>query len=228
MRLPSSGLILTLLCGPIAAFAAQTPTTPPPAAAPAQTQPKTPSAILRPALDNLQQTLSTLRLDKWKASAAVREEADANISSIHHDLEATLPTLLATADAAPDSIVRVLPAYRNIEALYDVLLRVTAAGKLAAPSQQSAALDQTTASLDEARRALGDSLQASAITQEKIIVGLKAALRATPPPPAPAPAVTAPPPAPAKTHKPRPKPAQKPATAPVSTKPATPPPAAKP
>lgn len=220
MRLLFSALLFTLLCRP---DFAQTPAAPPPATATAPTHTQTPSAILHPALDTLQQTLDALRLDKWKASSAVRDEADANITSIRHDLETTLPTLLAAADAAPDSIVRVLPAYRNIEALYDVLLRVTAASRLSAPSQQSAALEQATSSLDAARRALGDGLQMTALTQEKLIAGLKAALRAPPPPPAPAAAAATPPAtAPVKTRKPRPKPAQKPATTPANAKSGTP------
>ena len=212
MRLLSSALLLTILCAPGAALAAQAPASPSPATA--QTS-KTPSAILQPALDTLQQALVVLRLDKWKTSGAVRDETDANISSIRRDLETTLPPLLADADGAPDSVARVLPAFRNIGALYDVLLRVAQVGRLSAPSAQSAALDQAMANLEDGRRALGDRLQVAALAQEKQLGDLKAALRAVPPAPAPTP-VPCPPPPPAKKRKPQPKPAQKPSPAPTS------------
>ncbi|WP_213804914.1 hypothetical protein [Granulicella sp. dw_53] len=198
---------------------AQTPTNA--AAAPTSAPPQQPaltaSSILQPALDNLQQTLGTLRLEKWKASNVIREETDANLSSIHRDLDTTLPSLLSTADAAPNSVSRILPAFRNIEALYDVLLRVTQVAKLASPGPQSAALDQATASLDEARRALGDRLQSAALAQDKQVADLQAALRAIPPPPPPTPPAPPPPAPPKKRKKAAPKPTPAPATSQGST-----------
>ncbi len=212
MRLLSSALLFTILCAPVAAVAAQTPANPSPATGQAS---RTPSAMLQPALDTLQQAVGMVRLDKWKTSGAVRDETDANISSIRRDIETTLPPLLADADRAPDSVARVLPAFRNIGALYDVLLRVAQVGRLSAPSAQSAALDQAMANLEDGRRALGDRLQVAALAQEKQVGDLKAALRAVPPAPAPTP-VPCPPTPPAKKRRPQPKPAQKPSPAPTS------------
>ncbi|HTD96017.1 MAG TPA: hypothetical protein VK627_03785, partial [Edaphobacter sp.] len=200
MRLFSSALLLATLCGSGAAFAAQDSVPSQPSAA--QTS-KTPSAILQPALDTLRQTLELLQPERWKTSNAIREEADANINSIRRDLDATLPPLLAAADGAPNSVVQVLPVFRNVEALYDVLLRVSEAGKTSAPSQQSTALDQAITSLEAGRRALGDSIQSAALAQEQQVHDQQAALRAIPPAPAPAPCA---PPPPVKKRKPPPKP----------------------
>jgi len=173
-----------------------------------------PSTMLRPALDVLKTALDGVRLDKWKGPAAVRSDEDANLASIRKDMETTLPPLLAAADAAPDSAAKTLPAYRNVEALYDVLLRVAAAGKLAAPGDQSSALDQALARLDDGRRALGDRLQEDAKAQEKRVGDLQAALKAIPPPaPPPAPVVCpALPPVKKKA-----KPAVKPSTTPAAS-----------
>ena len=207
MRFFSSALLLTL-CAAGATLAAQTPVSPPPAET--QTS-RTPSEILQPTLSTLQPTLDALRTDKWKISGAVREETEANIGSIRRDLEVTLPPLLATADAVPGSIAQVLPAYRNIEALYDVLLRVAAVARYSAPSQQSAPLEQAMASLDAARRDLGDQLQSAALTQDQQVRNLQAKLHAIPAAPVPAPAVCPPPEPLAKKRKPHAKPAPKPA-----------------
>lgn len=151
-----------------------------------------PSALVRPGLDAVKSAVAGVRLDKWKASGAVRDEVNANLGSIRRDMEATLPGMLATADGAGDSVSKVLPAYRNIEALYDVLLRVVVAARLGAPQPQTAALEAAMASLDGGRRALGDRLQSSALAAEKQVMDLRAALKAVPPPAPPAVAVPVP------------------------------------
>ncbi len=193
-------------CGSCLALAAQTPSAAPPVAA-MQTKP---SAMVQPAIDTLRQTLEVLRPDKWKASDSAREEAVANVSSIRRDLDGTLPALLSAADAAPNSVSRLLPAYRNVEALYDVLLRIVGTANLAAPGQQSAVLERARVSLEDAQRSLGDRLTSTALSQEQQIHNLQAALRAVPPAPAPVVCAT---PAPVKKPKRRHrKPAAKPAT----------------
>lgn len=207
MRLLSPALLVVIFCGSCAACAAQQAAVAPQAAA-ARVAP-VPSAIMQPALDLLDQAIGTLRPDKWKASDAVRDDAAANISSIRRDLDATLPQLLATADGAPASVTQVLPAYRNIEALYDVVLRVAEAGRLSAPGDQRSALEEARGKLESARRALGDRIQAAALAREQQVHSLQAALRAIPPAPAPA---VCPTPAPVKKRKARRKTTKKPAT----------------
>jgi hypothetical protein len=214
LRVRASVAVLSVtLCGAAATFAQQIPATAPSQAAASSDAAtaaggKLPSALLQPGIEAVRAALAGVRLDKWKASEAVRDEADANLNSIRKDMDVTLPGLLATADGAPDSVVRVLPAYRNIEALYDVLLRVAAAARVAAPNQ-SGALDQAMLTMDAARRGLGDKLQVSAAATEKQVGDLRVALKAaqTPPPPPPAPVVA--PVTPVKKKKPAAKPAAK-------------------
>jgi hypothetical protein len=161
-----------------------------------------PSTTLRPALDVLKQAIGETNTDKWKGSGAVRDEAESNLRSIERDVEMTLPPLLAAADAAPDSAAKTLPAYRNVEALYDVLLRLEAAGQLAAPRDQASALEQALANLNDGRRALGDQLQRDADAQERQVVRLQAALKAVPLPSPPPSAAVCPPVPPKKSVKP--------------------------
>jgi len=157
-----------------------------------------------------------MALDKWKASPAIRTEADGNLRSVQRDLASTLPPLLAAADATPDSAARTLPVYRNLDALYDVVLRLDAAGRLSAPGNQVSALDQALASLSDARRALGDQIQAGAEGEEARIIHLQAALKTVPPPappPASAPVACIPPAPKKKVVRPA---VKKPATPPAS------------
>ena len=205
------------LCAPAMALAGQTSSGNTPGTnAPAHANP--PSAILRPSLEMLQTAVGDMTLDRWKASPAIRTEADGNLRSVQRDLSPTLPPLLAAADAAPDSPAKTLPVYRNVEALYDVMLRLDAAGRLAAPSNQISALDQALASIGDARRALGDQVQANAEGQEARVIHLQAALKAVPPPaPPPAPVACIPPPPKKKVARPAAKSAAKPASPPANS-----------
>ncbi len=177
---------------------------------------------MQPGIDAVKQALTVVKVDKWKAAGPVRDETATNIGSIQRDLDGTLPGLLTAADGSPDSVTKVFPAYRNVDALYDVLLRVTTVGRLMAPSQESAALSQALASLDDGRRALADRMQAGAVTSEKQVVDLRAQLKAVP-----APVVAAAPVCPTTTTPAKKPAAKKPATKPAAkpaTPPATPPP----
>ena len=160
----------------------------PPAPAP---QAVSTAAILQPALDAVRQSLLNLRLDHWKGARNLRDETDANVTSIRRDLDNTLPALVAAADAAPSAVSPTLPVLQNVNALYDVLLRVSEAARIAAPQPQIDGLQQAMTALESARRTLGDRLLTNAQAQEHQITDLKASLRsaaAAPPAPTPTPA----------------------------------------
>jgi hypothetical protein len=211
-------LLLIAFSVPAAALAAQAPAAQPPASQSAPQPSPTASSILNPAISTLQQALDGIRIEKWKTSSAIRSEAEDNIASVRRDIDTTLPPLLAAADGAPDSVTQILPAYRNIEALYDVLLRISSVSRLAAPQQQSAPLEQAISNLEASRRTLGDQMQTAAMSQDQKVHTLQASLRAVPPPaPAPPPCPT--PSSTAKKHKSRTKPKAKPVH-PQSTTPA--------
>ena len=126
-------------------------------------------STLQPSVQLVKEALGSLNIDKWKASSAIKSEADANVQSIQRDMDQTLPGLVMAADSAPDSAAKAIPVFRNIDALYDVMLRLVAAGRLAAPKDQIGALDDALASIANARRSLGDQLQANAEAQEQRI-----------------------------------------------------------
>ncbi len=144
----------------------------------AQVSAPTASSILSPSLDQLRQSLTGLRLDKWKAPGPVREDANSNIASITHDLDGTLPSLLQAADAAPGVVSKNLPVFRNIDALYDVLLRVVETADLAAPDNEAETLNKALGSLENARRSFGDAIESAAATQEQQMDVMRNQIRA--------------------------------------------------
>jgi hypothetical protein len=219
-------LMLAAICAPQMDYALQaaagTAATQNPSA---QTQSTTPaaipqsapiSALVKPSLDSTRDTVGSLQMERWKRGP-LRDEASANIASIRQDIESTLPDLLKVADANPGATSKVLPVSRNINALYDVVLRVVNAARVTAPGDQFTALQETLADLEKARHALEDQIQDGAAAQEKQIGNLQIALKEQAKPAPACPVVEAPAPAAAPAKKPatkKRKPAAKPATTP--------------
>lgn len=179
MRISIGALLLTLLCASTAGYAAQAGAG---QAQPAQAQispAKAPpaSAVLQPALDELQQTLGAIKIEKWKGGT-VRSEAGTNIASIQRDLQGALPGLLAAADAAPGAMSKALLVSRNVDALYDVLLRVVDGARIAGPGDQVDQLQRAMADVEKARLAWTDHLQELAAAEEKQVGDLQGALQA--------------------------------------------------
>lgn len=140
--------------------------------------PATPSAVLRPALSDVQAVTAGLNISKWKTSGNIRSATQEDVNSIQRDLGATLPSLLAQADAAPGSVPPAFAAYRNLDALYDVLLRVSQTADMAAPSSEATAIAASLQRLESARAALGDSILRESQQHEADIVTLQREIRA--------------------------------------------------
>jgi len=142
-------------------------------AAPAQ---KPASALLQPALDTVRTTLDGVRIDRWK-KGSIRDEASSNIDSIRNDIRTNMTNLLQQADAAPGTISKLLPVSRHLDALYNVLLRVSEASRVSGPDDQAAALQKALQSLGNARLALGDRMQGSAEALEKQVADMRTTIQ---------------------------------------------------
>jgi hypothetical protein len=204
MVISHAALISTLSLAPLLLHGqAGSPAAPPaPPAAPV-----VPSTLLHPALTLVESSLNSLKIDKWKRGS-VREEAGQNAQTMLSDMKTNLPPLIADADAAPAAVSKSIPLMKHLDALYDVLLRIEEASRVAAPNDQ---IDQLAAALKKfgsARNDFYDSLQQSAAGQEKHVTDLQATIKAqeeavreakAAPPPAPVPCT--PPPKPAAKKK---------------------------
>lgn len=178
---------LILMLGTAGWAAAQAPAggnstaNPPAPAAPAAVSqaaaPATAADLLQPSLTNARETLTSLKLDKWK-KGTVREEAETNVSALLRDLNDNMQPLLTAADAAPGQLSKAIPLIKHLDAFYDVLLRVEEASRVSAPSDQIDALQQALLRVSQARIAYDDVLQSQAAGEEKQIVDLQAAVRA--------------------------------------------------
>jgi hypothetical protein len=68
--------------------------------------------------------------------------------------------------------------YRNVDALYDTLLRVVETAELAAPVSEATALEASLDSLENARARVGDTILAGAQGQQDQLIHLQRAIQA--------------------------------------------------
>jgi hypothetical protein len=190
-----------------------------------------PTEALRPVLSQVGEAIAGLNVPRWKAPGEVRTVTQRDIDSIQRDLSTTLPPLMQKANTPPASAAAYFAVYRNIDALYDVLLRVSETAVLAGSQNDATTTQAALSSLETARHNLGDAILAVAESQEQELGNLRAAeaARAAAVLVAPVPATkTVVDDGPATTPKPAPRKAKKKAATPPPAAPAAPPPSAAP
>jgi hypothetical protein len=188
-------LLCLLLAGSVAL--AQAPANvQPPEPAPA---PSTASSSLAPVLPDLNRLETTasqanlelqhLRIDKWKADADSKRQAQANADSLQRNLTSALPGLIVAVRAAPQDLNAGFKLYRNVNALYDVFASLTEATGAFGPKSDFQALAQQLDTIDSVRRNLGDALeQLTSSTQSELnqlrtqVRAFRQAAAAAPPP----------------------------------------------
>src|ERR1039457_1520077 len=160
-------LLYLLLAG--ATALAQTPANSPsaPARVNAPSVGSAPTVPVLPDLDRLQTAasqatldLGRLRIDKWKADADSKQQAQANADSVRRNLTSALPGLIAAVRSAPQDLGAEFKLYRNLNALYDVFASLTEATGAFGPKGDYEALAQQLVTFDSVRRTLGDALWA--------------------------------------------------------------------
>lgn len=139
-------------------------------------------ADLDPVLNRIGSTLASLEISDWKLSRDGRATANSDVESIQQDLGKTLPALMETAKASGEQVAPTFAVYRNVDALYDVLLRVTALANFTAPKAEARSIEQARAGLEAARTELGQALASAAAEQDSEVGRLRQAAARRPPP----------------------------------------------
>lgn len=213
-------LTLLFISGSGAASAQAAPPPAGPAQAPAAAVAPAPTAFamnnLRPALANVQNAITNLNVAHWKAPNDIRATTQQDINSMQRDLNTSLPTLMAQADAAaaggPAALSPAFAVFRNLDALYDVLLRVTETAGLAGSSSDASSLEEARAGLEDGRAKLGTWLLQAIGAQDAKVAHAEASVAppAAAPPPPPTKIVVNDGPDTTKPHKKKPPPATAP------------------
>jgi hypothetical protein len=136
------------------------------------------SGSLRPALEQVGHSVGQIQIDHWKVSKSWKEQLQSDANSIGDDLSHQLPGLLQQAQAAPTALDAQLRLMQNVDALYDVLVRLTLAADLTEKKSDAALLDSALERLEAARKSVTAQLVAAAAQQHQQLTDLRARVEA--------------------------------------------------
>lgn len=149
-----------LLTACSATMPAQSPPAPPPPANAAGSAPISADLDrLRGAASQANLDIAHMRIEKWKADAGSKQQAQSNADSLQRNLTSALPGLIDGFRVAPQDLSAGFKLYRNLNALYDVLASFTEAAGAFGPKNEYDALAQQLMVIDSVRRDLGDNLE---------------------------------------------------------------------
>jgi hypothetical protein len=133
--------------------------------------------------------ISKLRIEKWKADSASKQQAQSNAQSIQRNLSSALPGMISAVRSAPQDLGAEFKLYRNLNALYDVMSSLAESAGAFGPKNDYEALAHQLETFDSVRRNLGDSLERLTASTQSQLEQLQTQVRALQ-----ASAVSAPPP----------------------------------
>ncbi len=157
--------------------------------------------------------LDKTRIEKWKTDGTTKRQTQANVDSIHRNLQSALPEILTQVNNSPDNLAANFKLYRNLDALYDVFGSVVESAGAFGSKDEFQSLNNDMNGLESARRSMGERMQRLAGAKEDELTHLRAQVKTL---------SAAPPPPPKKIIVDDTEPAKKPAAKKKATKPKTP------
>jgi hypothetical protein len=144
-------------------------------------------AQVRDVAHSIDGDLAKTRVDKWKADAATKRDAQGNVESIRRNVQSALPEILTQLNNAPEDLAASFKLYRNLDALYDVFGPVAESAGAFGSKDEYQNLSNDLTALQSARHALGDRMQNLAAGKESELTRLRNQVKtmqaATPPAP---------------------------------------------
>jgi hypothetical protein len=158
---------MKVLCAIVVAFAlAAVAQTPQPAQKPPAQIAQNPPVDLNVLLASIEQTsgssvaqVQAMRIDKWKTDSSQKQRAQQNADSLLRNLQAALPTMLAAARQQPQGFTANFKLYRNVSALYDVMLPLAESAGAFGQKGEFQAIGEQLQRWDEIRRNYADYLE---------------------------------------------------------------------
>ncbi|MHB8303927.1 MAG: hypothetical protein ACYDC6_14010 [Acidobacteriaceae bacterium] len=132
-------------------------------------------ASLTPALARVNSAVGQMQVKHWKVSRQAKQQLQNDAASIQQDLSSRLPALLQASQSAPTAMGPQMAVMQNVDALYDVLVRVATTANLTAGKDEAAALDEVLQELEAARKRASDQLLRSVSLQDARVIQLQAA-----------------------------------------------------
>jgi hypothetical protein len=110
--------------------------------------------------------IGSLRINKWKTDSDQKQLAQQNADSLVRNLSAALPAIANDARQHPESFAANFKLYRNLSALYDVMLPLTESAGAFGDKSEYQAMGMQLQRWDSIRRSLGDYLEQLAVRKD--------------------------------------------------------------
>ena len=124
--------------------------------------------------------LAGLRIEKWKADATNKQQAQENAAAIHRNLANAVPELLQKIQSEPGSVAANFRLYRDLDVLYDAFSALVESAGAFGPAEQYSTLAGDIARLDQLRHQLAERLDQMAGANDAELLRLRARLAASP------------------------------------------------
>jgi hypothetical protein len=125
------------------------------------------------------QDLAGLRIQKWKADTANRQEAENNAAAIRRNLANAVPQLLQEVRSEPGSVAANFKLYRDLNALYDTFSPLVESAGAFGPAEQYSPLASDIVRLDQLRHKFAERLDQMTAARDAELIRLRAQLAAT-------------------------------------------------
>ena len=176
-RRPHLTLAACFLVLSLAVAGQNQPPAPPPVSYSSVTQLNTLLSQLQETSQSLQATLGKMRVDKWKTDNNNKRQGQANVESIQRNLQSALPEMMSQLQASPEDARATFKLYRNLDALYDVLVSVTENTGAFGSKDDFQSLSNGTSSLENTRRSLAERMENIAAAKESELERLRNLVR---------------------------------------------------
>lgn len=125
---------------------------------------------LRPALQQVGNSIGQINIDHWKLSKSWKVQLQNDADSIQQDLSHQLPDLFQQAQASPMALDAQMRVMQNVDALYDVLVRLTMAANLTEKKSDATLLNGALEQLESARKtATGQLVREAALENQRLV-----------------------------------------------------------
>jgi hypothetical protein len=182
------GLVVLWSIGSLSTTAFAQPTTgsPPPVAYASVSELNNILGQVKQTATAIEADLNKTRIEKWKTDGSTKRQTQANVDSIHRNLQSALPEILTQVNNSPEDLAASFKLYRNLDALYDVFGSVVESAGAFGSKDEFQSLSNDMNGLESARRSFGERMQKLASAKEEELGRLRAqvkTLSAAPPPP---------------------------------------------
>jgi len=122
--------------------------------------------------------VSLLNIRRWKVSNDVKNDAETKAEAIQRNLTVAMPEILSQVQAAPNDFAANFKLYRTLGVLYDVMSSLAESAGAFGPKSEFEPLASDLNRIDQARRSLGERLEALATAKDAEIARLQDQVKA--------------------------------------------------